>query len=133
VSEKSLDFSGRPFDKKWIGRDVPLPRADLVKWLERRAEPNWSATKNSESKQLPPGFCLAEITGMQSGYIYVNKRPDRDEARRLRAVRYEGTLIVTDTDDFHNTLARGIGPSKAFGFGLLSVAPFSASHRAEVT
>ncbi len=39
------------------------------------------------------------------------------------AVRFDGLLRVTDADDFRETLVCGIGPGKAFGFGLLSVAP----------
>lgn len=38
------------------------------------------------------------------------------------SVRFDGLLRVTDADAFRKTLARGIGPGKAFGFGLLSVA-----------
>ncbi len=39
------------------------------------------------------------------------------------AVRFDGILRVTDADAFRVTLAEGIGPAKAFGFGLLSIAP----------
>lgn len=123
VSQKSRDVEGNLFDKKWHGKDVPVPTADLEKWLERRAEPSWSAPKNSEDKQFPPGFGLAEITDIQSGYVYVNKGLDQNGSRRLRSARYDGILEVTDADNFRNSLVRGIGPGKAFGFGLLSVAP----------
>ncbi|MCE7935138.1 MAG: type I-E CRISPR-associated protein Cas6/Cse3/CasE [Chlorobi bacterium CHB2] len=37
-------------------------------------------------------------------------------------VRFEGLLRVTDPDKFIETLERGIGPAKAFGFGLMTVA-----------
>ncbi|MHB8202499.1 MAG: type I-E CRISPR-associated protein Cas6/Cse3/CasE [Desulfomonilaceae bacterium] len=123
ISKKSLDFTGKLFEKRWIGKDVPVPTVDLDKWLQRRAEPVWSAPKNSEDKQSRPGFRLAEITEIRSGYIYVNKGLGRDGTRRLRSVRYEGILVVTDADTFRNTLVSGIGPGKAFGFGLLSVIP----------
>jgi CRISPR system Cascade subunit CasE len=128
VSKKSLDFTGKFFDQSWVGKDVPVPIVDLAKWLERRAEPGWSATKNSEQNQFRPGFSLAEITEIQSGYAYVNKGKGRDQPRRLRSARYEGILVVTDRCDFRNTIAKGIGPGKAFGFGLLSVAPEYAAH-----
>lgn len=49
------------------------------------------------------------------------------------AVRYDGLLRVTDADSFRNTLIRGIGPGKAFGFGLLSVAPVNVSNLEGVT
>ena len=38
------------------------------------------------------------------------------------AVLFDGLLRVMDTDAFLETLACGIGPAKAFGFGLLSIA-----------
>lgn len=43
------------------------------------------------------------------------------------AVLFEGILRVTDKNAFLETIIRGIGPGKAFGFGLLSVAPVSTS------
>lgn len=120
VSSRSLDLEGKPFEERWWGKDVPVPTVELDKWLERRAEPGWSAPKNSEGKQSPPGFRLVEISEPQGGYLYVN---DGKGGRRLRSALYEGILEVTDADNFRNTMFRGIGPGKAFGFGLLSIAP----------
>jgi CRISPR system Cascade subunit CasE len=49
----------------------------------------------------------------------------RDEKRDYRmthlAVRYNGLLRITNVNAFQNTLVRGLGSGKAFGFGLLSV------------
>jgi CRISPR system Cascade subunit CasE len=39
------------------------------------------------------------------------------------AVRFDGVLTVIDGDAFSAAIENGIGPAKAFGFGLLSVAP----------
>lgn len=39
------------------------------------------------------------------------------------AVLFEGVLRVTDAAAFRAALERGIGSGKAYGFGLLSVAP----------
>jgi len=39
------------------------------------------------------------------------------------AVDFQGVLQVTDGPKFRETFARGIGPAKAFGFGLLVLAP----------
>lgn len=123
VSPRSLDLEGRPFEQRWWGKDVPVPTTDLTKWLKRRAEPGWSAPKNSEGKQSPPGFRLVEISEPQGGYLHVNETPNRRGGRRYRSALYEGIIEITDVDSFRNTLARGIGPGKAFGFGLLSIAP----------
>lgn len=43
--------------------------------------------------------------------------------RTLGSVRFEGRLIVRDAALFRRTLAAGIGRGKAYGFGLLSIAP----------
>jgi CRISPR system Cascade subunit CasE len=123
VSRKSLDFAGNLFEERWHGKDVPVPTADLPRWLERRAEPSWSAPKNSEHKQPRPGFRLSRINEILGGYVYVNKSLDHASGRRVRSARYEGVLEVTDAESFRNTVIRGIGPGKAFGFGLLSIAP----------
>lgn len=40
------------------------------------------------------------------------------------AVRYDGVLQVTEPGAFADTLVRGVGSAKAFGFGLVSVAPY---------
>lgn len=39
------------------------------------------------------------------------------------AIRFEGLLRITNVEAFRETLARGIGSAKAFGFGLLSLGP----------
>ena len=43
--------------------------------------------------------------------------------RTLGSVRFEGRLAVRDADQFRRTLAEGVGRGKAYGFGLLSIAP----------
>lgn len=98
-----------PVPEKWIGKRVPVPSEDLEKWLIRRAE--------------PAGFRLEAPIVIQAGYVYFNKSRDAGKGQRLRSVRYEGVLKVTEPERFRETLNRGIGPAKAFGFGLLSVAP----------
>jgi len=91
----------------------------LLDWLEQKAE--------------PAGFSL-ENAAVQPGYAYF-KKPEAPEQRRerqskdtgrRRSARYDGVLVVTDPARFRETLIRGIGSGKAFGFGLLSVAPCPA-------
>jgi CRISPR system Cascade subunit CasE len=70
-------------------------------------------------------FCRRpEITSRHNCSAIKQQRDGKrgKHGQRLRSVRYEGVLEVTDADCFHKTLIRGIGPGKAFGFGLLSVA-----------
>lgn len=54
--------------------------------------------------------------------------PPRTRAKRraeitVKRVRYEGRLVVADAERFVEAIGRGIGPAKAYGCGLLSVAP----------
>ena len=101
------------------GRRVPVRNDHLLDWLA-----DWRVRPDEL-----PGFCIdKDSTTVQPGYVYVNKARD-GKGQRLRSVRYEGILEVTDPDKLTNTLLRGIGPGKAFGFGLLSVAP--AARRAD--
>ncbi len=96
------------------GRRVPVRNDKLYAWLACRA--------------VTSGFSFNEDSiKIQPGYVYVNKAQD-DKGLRLRSVRYDGILNVTDTNNFRNVLIRGIGAGKAFGFGLLSVLPITQSH-----
>jgi CRISPR system Cascade subunit CasE len=56
-------------------------------------------------------------------------KTDRRTGKRMRmtfgSVLFEGRLRVTDADLFRDTLRQGIGSGKAYGFGLLSIAPAS--------
>ena len=109
LSQHSLERDGKPVKKESIGKRVPVPADELVDWLARRA--------------VAAGFCIDnESTSAQAGYIFVSKTRD-GKGQRLRSVRYDGILAVTDPVKFRNTLVSGLGPGKAFGFGLLSVAP----------
>jgi CRISPR system Cascade subunit CasE len=51
---------------------------------------------------------------------------ERQGVRGLHsAVEYHGVLTVTDPARFYETFTRGIGSGKAFGFGLLVIAPLA--------
>lgn len=106
---RKIDTRSGPDGRRRNGKRVPVPNDQLDEWLARRAT---SAGFSFDKDSLI----------IQSGYVYVNKKP-AGNGLRLRSARYDGILEVTDAAAFLETLARGIGPGKAFGFGLLSVAP----------
>ena len=56
-----------------------------------------------------------------------NGKPDHGGA--FLAVRFDGVRVVTDPGSFKTTVATGIGAGKAFGFGLLSLAPVTLAER----
>ena len=61
----------------------------------------------------------------RSGFIFSNVRAREVQARgqtiRVAGVVFDGVLEVTDAGAFRATLEQGIGPAKAYGFGLLSI------------
>ncbi|MEW6533425.1 MAG: type I-E CRISPR-associated protein Cas6/Cse3/CasE [Thermodesulfobacteriota bacterium] len=71
-----------------------------------------------EERQIPR--VSAHSQGKQKGR---KREAGPGHAMTHLAVLFDGLLQVTDTDAFLETLARGVGPGKAFGFGLLSIAP----------
>jgi len=124
LSQHSLEADGKPVKQVSIGKRVPVPTHQLIEWLT-----DWRV--RVEGKDEPPGFCIIKDSAtVQAGYVYVNKGRDGN-GHRLRSARYDGILTVTDPAGFQEGIIRGIGPGKAFGFGLLSVAPCHTPRAAE--
>lgn len=93
------------------GKRVPLrKREELVAWMLRKAEQGGFEVEVNKLRTIPHG-------------------PDRfqkkGQAGTHTAVEFQGVLTVTDAAKFHDTFTRGIGSAKAFGFGLLVIAPTS--------
>jgi CRISPR system Cascade subunit CasE len=55
---------------------------------------------------------LSDVRGIRNGGSFA-----------YRGIRFEGTIVVRDPSALRTALESGIGPGKAYGFGLLSVAP----------
>jgi len=83
---------------------------DQLTWLQRKGEAG--------------GFGVVSSTVRPEGFEESDKHVGGQEMTISHyAVRFDGHLQVTNPDLFIRTIAAGIGPAKAFGFGLLSVAP----------
>jgi len=94
------------------GRREPLrSREDLVAWIKRKGEQG--------------GFAVDEDTlrTIRRGREYFTRNGQRG---LHSAVEFQGILAVTDPTKFCETFRHGIGSAKAFGFGLLLIAPVSA-------
>lgn len=119
-------------DDTMKGKRVELTREEeQMAWLIRKGQ--------EREKGKPGGFeILMREVRNQNGEIRriprVNVHPEGKQRGRKTeeghshdtthlAVCFDGLLRTTDADAFRETLAKGIGPAKAFGFGLLSVAP----------
>lgn len=83
------------------------------------------------------GFRLATIKVKDSvpnvryaGEPKIKARKKRDEdPMTFGSVVFEGVLEVTDAKIFREALVKGIGTGKAYGFGLLSIAPVREASR----
>jgi CRISPR system Cascade subunit CasE len=127
------DRLGRP---KAQSKRVELTReSEQIDWLIRKGK--------EREKGVPGGFELLfkearDRSGQARQIPRVTVCPEGKEKGRKRegagghvtihlAVLFDGLLRVTDAEQFRKTLTRGIGSGKAFGFGLLSVAPCSSA------
>lgn len=91
------------------GRRVPIwIREELVEWITRKGEQG--------------GFVVDETTlcTFSRGRDYFEKNGMRG---LHSAVEFQGVLTVNDSVRFHETFSHGIGSAKAFGFGMLVIAP----------
>jgi CRISPR system Cascade subunit CasE len=93
------------------GKRVPLrAREEFLGWINRKGEEGGFAVDTESLRTFSRGreyFEKAGIRGLHS------------------AVEFQGVLKVTEPAKFHETFTRGIGSAKAFGFGLLIIAPTS--------
>ncbi|MGH7298183.1 MAG: type I-E CRISPR-associated protein Cas6/Cse3/CasE [Polyangiaceae bacterium] len=89
------------------GKRVPVRGDDgRLGWLERHAHAGGFALVDVRVSEVSP----------QSG--------GRGSARiTLAGAQFEGLLVVRDPPLFRGALGRGIGPGKAYGYGLLSITP----------
>lgn len=93
-------------------RQAITKREDLIAWLERKAK-HGGFMVNTDS-----------IRTISRGREFFHKNAHSHGAHT--AVEFQGELNVTDVEHFRATVADGIGSAKAFGFGLLVLAPLNS-------
>ncbi len=125
-SDEKADARFKPSDEKKIRRRVELigdenetVEEKQIKWLGRKGEGAGFRLAKVVVKND-----VANVASVQEGKISFGKNRAAD-ARRLTfgSVVFEGVLQVTDAEKFQMALIGGIGTGKAYGFGLLSIAP----------
>ena len=83
---------------------------DRQNWLERKLQ-SWAQLDSLVIRPCPP--------------LYFYKKDEENpkgHSGKIVPVTFEGVLIVQEPDKFIGQVQQGIGPAKAFGCGLLSVA-----------
>ncbi|MFI2609511.1 type I-E CRISPR-associated protein Cas6/Cse3/CasE [Kitasatospora sp. NPDC018619] len=94
-----------------------LYRLKAVVPLRGTAADEWWA-RQAESSGLAVGTLHSSPLEAAKG----NRRSDQRPVRHDR-VLFEGTAVITDADRLRTRLTEGIGKGKAYGCGLLSIAP----------
>jgi CRISPR system Cascade subunit CasE len=109
---KKLRVDNADGSRKKNGRRVPITkREDLIAWLQRKADVGGFTLNPDSLRTIPRGREFF--------------RKDAAAHGTHSAVEFQGELTVTDPAQLRATVAAGIGSAKAFGFGLLVLAPLS--------
>jgi len=108
---RRIDTKSAPDGARRNGRRVPLRTPDArIAWLERKLSlAGFALVGGGEG-------CLMSPDGLQRG-----KRGDGRLTHE--GVVYEGIVSVVDPGLARAALEHGVGPAKAYGFGLLSLSP----------
>ncbi|MHA6798920.1 type I-E CRISPR-associated protein Cas6/Cse3/CasE [Bounagaea algeriensis] len=107
-------------------RRVPLQHPEeQLSWLARQAEQRGfvllaASTGDPDGAATP----LPELNGRQQEAA----REAKGRRNKITAapVRFDGRLVVTDPDQLVRAITDGIGPAKAYGCGLMSLAPVTS-------
>lgn len=114
---KKIDTKSGPDKRRRNGRRVEL-RAEIqqIEWLARKAE-------QSGFRMVParPG---SDVPAVRIGAGEKLRGKRRAGNLTIGGVLFEGLLEITHVDRFRRALREGIGPGKAFGCGLMSIAPY---------
>jgi CRISPR system Cascade subunit CasE len=126
-NEKKRDEFDVKFKDSKNRRRISIHKEEeQIKWLERQG-----AQFGFKIENLKINPAVRNVISAKEGKIEF-KKPDEKDSDKKKTVTYgsvvfEGVLIVTDADKFRDALIGGIGQGKAYGFGLLSVAPVKES------
>jgi CRISPR system Cascade subunit CasE len=94
--------------------EASLLRTEALRWFaEQGAKQGFAVATNS----------VAVAVSVYGQEIGGHERAARGRTFRFTSFVYEGRLQVTDVEKFRVALHRGIGAEKAFGFGLIQIAP----------
>lgn len=70
----------------------------------------------------------AAVTNRRDVRFSKNAEPGSSSSKHvvtLRTAQFDGVLQITDATEFRKTLSQGVGPSKGYGCGLLTIAPLT--------
>ncbi len=114
--------------KKRNGRRVPLRQpTEMIDWLKRKGSQGGFELVGVAMDSSIPDLLVGQEIDQQS----FSRKNSKDSVLTVcgekpvtfSSVVFEGKLRITHKGAFLKTLVEGVGSGKAFGFGLLSIAP----------
>jgi len=103
-SKDTVEKKGKTFTKTVR---VPLLHEEQQQaWLERKLQ----------------AFAQLETLIVQPEPVLYFRKAKEGRSGKIQTVMFDGVLTVTDAEAFNSQVTKGIGPAKAFGCGLLSLA-----------
>jgi len=139
--DQLLRFRLRANPTKRLGKSAEFNKGKRVgiyseeaqtEWLKRKAEMSGFRLRQVQASR-DERYAIertiphkpAEASSVER--FTVRQSPDTMHNLTLQSVQFDGILQVTDPVAFLTAIQSGIGSGKAFGFGLLSVAPVRGS------
>jgi len=111
---KKIDTKTGPDGKRRHGRRVPLRQLDdQLAWLHRHGTRSGFTIPVNHLGQ-------PEVTA-SAPTLLTGKRTNGKLT--VESVRFEGALVVDEPSSLFDAIRNGIGPARAFGCGLLTLAP----------
>lgn len=112
---------------KLAGKRVHLLTEDAwQEWIARKGDLGgfqvlMVKTTATDGPASVPNLRTSDDTTLRGSKV--DKRNGKRMKMTFGSVLFEGRLRVTDAEVFQATLRQGVGTGKAYGFGLLSIAP----------
>ncbi|SER20426.1 type I-E CRISPR-associated protein Cas6/Cse3/CasE [Actinokineospora terrae] len=124
-SQRARHGEDRPTRGFRVGHRTPAHQID---WLLRRTE-HWGITIPASRTDPPAPGMAPTLDGPTSHEVRIVSTTRHSIPKKgmtkpvtIQAVSFEGRLAVTDPDRLRTAMLTGIGPSKAYGCGLLTLA-----------
>ena len=92
---------------------------ERINWLKQQGERTGFRLANIK---VSPARTIENAASVEEGNLIFRKEKASPKIT-IGSVVFEGILQITDIEKFREALQKGIGSGKAYGFGLLSVAP----------
>ncbi len=107
-------------------RTAHLTPRHQVRWLlDRQQRAGFEVTRKPADQRLTEHGDEHEVIAHTKSALRFGKRGDNTPRHDVRfvSVTFDGRLRITDIDAFRHTLTRGLGKAKAYGCGLMTLAP----------